>query len=129
MRIVPEEKNYRTKGRRRLSRAQITDILERNAELYKDEDNFASYLVELAIYLVEYEYDREKDTQGNEATFLGQNTTQADKPITVDSESNPMRSKITVHTSRGHLNKKVCPYCGNVTGDALVCPSCHNLTR
>jgi hypothetical protein len=42
---------------RRLNRAQIQEILERNISLYREEEHFATYLIELALYLMEYEYD------------------------------------------------------------------------
>ena len=76
---MPEDIKNAPKGRRRLSRTQIIEILERNAELYKDE-NFIPYVVELAIYLVEYEYDRDKDGPASDSFQMARTTTQADRP-------------------------------------------------
>jgi hypothetical protein len=42
---------------RGLSRAQVQEILERNAQLYRSENHFVSYFIDLAIYLLECEYD------------------------------------------------------------------------
>jgi hypothetical protein len=42
---------------RRLTRTQIQEILERNAALYREEPHFTTYIVDLALYLLEYEYD------------------------------------------------------------------------
>lgn len=42
---------------RKLSRDQVKEILERNAELFKTDENFVPYLIDLALYLLEYEYD------------------------------------------------------------------------
>jgi len=47
----------RPKTRRKLSRNQIQAILERNLELYRDEETFIPYLIDLSIYLLEYEYN------------------------------------------------------------------------
>lgn len=46
-----------SKQQRRMSREQVQEILERNATLCRDEPNFIRYVVDLAIYLLEYEYD------------------------------------------------------------------------
>ena len=52
------------KSRRKLNRAQISEILERNVMLYKAEATFVHYLVDLALYLLEYEYDWESAATG-----------------------------------------------------------------
>lgn len=49
-------KGAAAKGRK-LSRAEIREVLERNAELYRDDENLVPYIVELAMYMLEYEYD------------------------------------------------------------------------
>lgn len=46
-----------TQTGRKLSRWEIQEILERNAELWKGDESFVTYMVELAMYLLEYEYD------------------------------------------------------------------------
>lgn len=52
------------KPRRKLNRAQVSEILERNVTLYKAEPTFVHYLVDLALYLLEYEYDWESGASG-----------------------------------------------------------------
>lgn len=42
----------------------MQEILERNVELYKEETSFVPYLIELAVYLLEFEYDW-KDVDGS----------------------------------------------------------------
>src|SRR4051812_14636442 len=52
-----ERPGTKPKPRRKMTRSQIIDILERNVSLYREEESFVHYLVELAVYLMEYEYD------------------------------------------------------------------------
>jgi hypothetical protein len=120
-----ESANLKPKPRRKLSRSQITEILERNASLYKNEEAFIHYIVELALYLVEYEYDwAESGAQPPAFPAAHDNST----------PSNPAASSpriLAVQQCARALKpaKRECPYCGNMVGDALVCPSCKNLTR
>ena len=45
------------KLRRKLNKSQVLEILERNAALYRDDEAFLEYLVNLTLYLIEYEYN------------------------------------------------------------------------
>lgn len=53
----PQEKPV---PKRKLSRAEIQEIMERNIELYRNQQNLAEYVTELAMHLMEYEYDWEQ---------------------------------------------------------------------
>jgi hypothetical protein len=112
--------------RRKLNRAQIIDILERNVALYKDDADFVHYLVELAVYLMEYEYDwSESEVAAPAAKAAGPDGNNT--PV----EERPPARRIFSTVNPGFLGqaRKSCPYCGVAVGDLLICPSCHNLTR
>ncbi len=118
--------DIKPRARRKMSREQICEILERNVQLYKGEDSFVNYLVDLALYLVEYEYDWSQSEldKPREAAQANSAPEQAELP--------PRPRVVSIHSNNnGGLRplKRNCPYCGNIVGEALVCPSCRNLTR
>lgn len=125
--------SLKSKPRRKLSRTQIIDILERNVSLYKDEQSFVHYLVELAVYLLEFEYDWaeggaepppvvkrliEKEPAG-EAPANGASNNGVTKAVS---------ARLT-QASAPLKEHKSCPFCGTYVGELLVCPTCRSLTR
>lgn len=115
------------RARRKLNRAQVAEILERNAQLYKGEDSFVHYLIDLALYLLEYEYDWSQSGMEQPRNTTGSATTAHDK--TSHDKTHPR--VVSIQSNSGSLKplKRVCPYCGVTVGDVLECPACHNLTR
>jgi hypothetical protein len=112
--------------RRKLNRSQIIDILERNVALYREEPQFVHYLVELAVYLMEYEYD----WTTSDALAPRGNVNGTDGNITPGEERRETRKIYsTTNSAVLHQDQKICPYCGANVGDLLICPSCRNLTR
>jgi len=130
-----------------MSRAQIQEILERNARLHKNDASFVPYLVELAMYLLEYEYDwRESGTKPPDLVLaqdkpksVVNGLDQKQKPAAIGVVKTPTgagsRPKIR---SYGKINQAAtpregehsCPHCGTmVSTDELICPSCRNLTK
>lgn len=119
---------------RKLSRAQVQEILERNARLYKSDENFVAYLVELGLYLLEYEYDW-SDSGAEPPPMRGVTPPErlgtpmlsaprvSSRPVGSDSTFKGMRPAAITPFGRN------CPHCGVRIGDELICPSCRNLTR
>ena len=115
------------KVRRKLTRKQIQEILERNLKLYRDEDSFITYLVDLALYLVEFEYNWEESNSPPPQL--------APSP----EELAPVAGKVTKGNAKiYHLinetpvdkdSGRQCPHCGAPIGDDLICPNCRNLTQ
>lgn len=116
------------RARRKLNRAQVAEILERNVQLYKGEDTFVHYLIDLALYLLEYEYDWSQSALEQPRNTTGGSTTTTNHDKT-PSEKSPR--VVSIQSNAGSLKplKRTCPYCGVMVGDVLECPSCHNLTR
>jgi hypothetical protein len=111
----------RMKIRRKLSKQQIIEILERNVALYKDDDAFVHYLVDLAVYLMEYEYDwGESNLPIPEAI---RTRSEAAAAVRDPGGAGPPPQAAVAK------NSKICPFCGTSVGDVLICPSCRNLTR
>jgi hypothetical protein len=111
-----------------MTRSQIIDILERNVSLYREEDSFVHYLVELAIYLMEYEYDWSESS----ATPPDLNP-RPEREIRQIANKPPVeigkRTYSSLSPNSGLPTKNLCPFCGSEVGNLLICPSCRNLTR
>lgn len=136
-----------TRVRRKLSRSQIVEILERNVTLYKNNDDFVHYLVELGLYLLEYEYDWSERAGSQPPPHIrkrGEGEAEAaavqdEEPLKPAGEAKPVAENKSVegklispaiHVSSPHVSvKRKCPFCGTEVGDALVCHKCKNLTR
>jgi len=113
----------KSKSRRKLNKTQIIEILERNAAIYRDEENFVHYLVELAVYLMENEYDWPEGSGG--APPQKTETPVNDTPT--EHREKLVFARVSNHTPVPA--RKVCPYCGAEVGDVLICPTCRNLTK
>lgn len=108
-------------------------------QLYKGEDSFVHYLIDLALYLLEYEYDwsqsgleQPRNTTGGGVTTGGGITT-GGGVTTGSGKTDPGKGPrvVSIQSSAGNSKplRRTCPYCGTVVGDAYECPACHNLTR
>lgn len=123
-----ERPGIKPKPRRKMTRSQIIDILERNVSLYREEDSFVHYLVELAIYLMEYEYDWTESSAN--PPDLSERPEREIRKITIQP---PAETGKRVFFSQSPQSvppsKSLCPFCGSEVGNLLICPSCRNLTR
>lgn len=133
----------RPKTRRKLSRRQVQAILERNVELYREEDSFIPYLMDLSVYLLEYEYDwADSDTEIPEAVRKARAKVKSitqiedvpnfhrieDTPRTADIREGLPRSKHLISGGFAPIAEvRLCPSCGGQTTDGdQVCPICRN---
>jgi hypothetical protein len=110
-------------------------------QLYKDEENFVHYLVDLAVYLLEYEYDW--SDSGARPWMKTDKTPEVESepsrvipssnitPLPQDSlNASNKKSNVRGLTFESFtLNRRLCPYCGSIVGDLVICPSCRNVTR
>jgi len=56
------------KGKQQFTKEEIIEILRRNVNLFRDEDEFVDYIVELALYLVEHRMQTQTEaTDGSAA--------------------------------------------------------------
>jgi hypothetical protein len=98
----------------KLTRDEIVDILKRNVELYKNEPEFIGYIVDLALYLVEFKFDREAPLRAREDV-------QEAIP-----QAPPAVYKIFSRYS-SVKKEKHCHLCGAPMGDDRTCPVCGNI--
>ena len=111
-----------SKTDKKISRAEIVEILEQNVALYREEEAFVPYLVELALFLLEFRYDWAEEGGSpapNHDQPLPQTVARGNRMITM-----PIKNMAPSVES-----KCDCPYCGRAIGDKRVCPHCGNITR
>ena len=103
----------------RMTRAQIKDILKVNYELFKEDENFFDYITDLAIYLMEFEYE------GNKGEPAAADVT---GPLPEPSMRRPNDVKLL--DSGRHVHPGYCPHCnGELKPDSTICPFCLALIR
>lgn len=124
------EREIRPKARRKLSRNQVQEILERNIKLYKDEESFITYLVDLAIYLLEYEYNWEESyalpPEHLEEVDAAIRKRVADK---FTREDGTEIIRLVSRPVERHRQQRACPNCGQIIQDETVCPQCRNIVQ
>ena len=109
-----------------LTLEQIIGIIQANAELYKNEPDFAKYIAELSTYLLDNHYEGilRKKSQIQVGVSLAGKTLSADIPkaLTNTQLGNFARARKAlreVYDTR--FDKKRCPNCGvRVTGTQCV---------
>lgn len=124
------EREIRPKARRKLTRAQVQEILERNSKLYKDEDSFITYLVDLAIYLLEYEYNWE-ESYAQPPEHIEKIQTLPPKRVAdkfTREDGSEIIRLVSPPVSR-RRESRPCPSCGTVIADETICPHCRNIVQ
>ncbi len=102
----------------KLSKQEIADILVRNAELFRNEENFAQYLAELAIYLIRFQYDPRKGLPEGEEPA---------EDIATTSGTQRFQVIYNLHSTfrREREDRQKCPFCDTVKPPELkICPVC-----
>jgi len=86
-----------------MTKEQIIEVLKTNVELYKNEPEFVEYIVNLAVYLIEYQ--KMDDEQKGRIDF---------------SSFQPIES-----LQKYFLEKRIlCYNCGKVYDNPGICPEC-----
>lgn len=114
--VKPTERELDQLNLPKKSKEEIIDILKRNVALYKNERDFATYFVDLAVYLFEYHYlDVPPEARTKQATG------------TKVRKKGKLGSKIyrVFKTYKGDT-EKYCNLCGAPTGGMSRCPNCGN---
>ena len=121
------DKTVPQRTRRKLTRRQIQEILERNCKLYKDEESFIPYVIELALYLLEYEYDWTDSGAEPPARVASHEDDRELRaiagipgPVKAYRDANATTTSLPGHDT--------CALCGAALNGAMLCPNCRSLT-
>jgi len=102
--------------RKTLTKDQIIEILRRNARLFKDEPEFVTYIVDLAMFLIESHLEKGEQKQPSKATFKAS-----------PEEINDVY-RVFAHFATGKTPSKACPVCGAPVEGRRKCPNCDAMT-
>lgn len=125
------EQAAQIKPRRKLNKAQVLEILERNMSLYRHEDNFHHYLIDLAVYLLEYEYDW--SDSGEPPPNLKPRPEDAPLRSAAPPPATSNGKRVSVPLQPGAAQRsritRECPFCGGEVGESGICTKCRNVAR
>lgn len=124
------------KGKQKFCKEEIIDILKRNVNLFKDEEEFVQYIVDLAMYLVEHRLYTGTDV--SEIRRPPQDTESRDPVIQKRAEyfkrtrerDEELYKVLKKHSTRSEVTSRigaVCRMCGAPTGGRATCPNCGNM--
>jgi len=102
--------------KKKLTKEEIIDILRRNAKLFRNEPEFITYIVDLALYLIEDMLDR------------GEPKKTTDTPFQVSPQEIKQVYSVLQHFSSEKSHKRTCPLCGCATEGKRKCPNCDAMT-
>ena len=114
------------KGKQKFSKEEIIDILKRNVALFKDEEDFVQYIVDLATYLIEHRIQ----------TSATPDPTESEVPSAIVTRKELWRTRERDEELYGVLKKHSpysrrpanCKMCGAPTRGLVTCPNCGNMS-
>ncbi|MGB9691212.1 MAG: hypothetical protein ACPL7D_03500 [Candidatus Sumerlaeaceae bacterium] len=131
------------KGKQQFTKDEIIEILRRNVNLFKDEDEFVDYIVELALYLVEHRMQTQTEAAESPTT---QKKMSPDEEQVFEKRQEPFRRSLAwrsdadVHDLlQRHVKEAplesvpeteltMCRVCGaTVSKTAKLCPICGSM--
>jgi rubrerythrin len=106
--------------KKRMNKDQIIEVLRRNARLFKDEPEFVTYIVDLAIYLIE-NYLESGDADEKAKRVSGATFRASDKEL-------KEMYRLFDRFATGKTPAKTCPMCGCAVEGKRKCPNCDAMT-
>lgn len=129
-----ENKTVFKKGKQKFTQQEIIDILKRNVNLFKDEEEFVQYIVDLALYLVEHRLYTGNETHHDSFPIK---PTAAAEPIIMKRDDRYRRTRerdeelyqvLKKHSTRSDVQQNHCRMCGApVSGGRAICSNCGNM--
>jgi rubrerythrin len=125
------------RGKQKFTKEEIIDILKRNVSLFRDEDEFVEYIVNLAMYLVEHRLmsATEAEARANNDTPLPPGPPVPQNPAIEKRPERYTRNRerdqelyraLRKHSTRSDVEPN-CRMCGAPTRGRAICPNCGNM--
>jgi hypothetical protein len=126
------------KGQQQFTKEEIVEILRRNVNLFRDEEEFVEYIVDLAIYLVEHRLRTATESDAT-APNAAASAAAAEEVIIKRTEQFLKSRRRSVESfdlmappsaaapAPDDTSVPVCRICGSDTGGRKICPNCGSL--
>ncbi len=115
------------RAKQKFTRDEIIDILKRNMPVYRDDDKFVQYIVDLGTYLVEYRLNLAQEAERAQAALTeAQANTRRSLSRTYDRDVE-LLGVLQKHATKLD-NKSTCKMCGAPTSGRHVCFHCGSMT-
>jgi hypothetical protein len=112
------------KGKQKYSRDELIEVLKRNVNVFKDDDVFTQYIIDLAAFLVEYR-NRFGPTK-TPAPDMESNRQNRQWLSRVKEGDLELERVLRQHASVAGVNA-TCKMCGAPTAGLMTCPHCRNM--
>lgn len=114
-----------SRGKQKYSRDELIDILKRNASVYKDDEVFTQYVIDLATFLVEYRVRVSRETAPEAESDTGRLKRQW---ISRTQDRDEELEKVLRKHATAARPDATCKMCGAPTHGKMTCPHCGNMT-
>ena len=119
------------RSKQKFSKDEIIDILKRNVKLFRDEEEFVQYIVDLALYLVQHRIvpgaEELPQLEQPENPNIERRTESYRRTHEHSEEAYEVLKK---HSGKAvPLSARYCRMCGAPTGGKAICPSCGNMAH
>lgn len=105
--------------KKKMEKVEVIEVLRRNARLFKDEPDFVTYIVDLAMYLIENYLEHPE---------IAKTAKTEKKPFKPDTPDVEKVYRVFERFSSGQSQMGQCPVCGHETGGKRKCPNCDAMT-
>ncbi|MBX7244425.1 MAG: hypothetical protein K1X53_02945 [Candidatus Sumerlaeaceae bacterium] len=131
------------KGQQKFTKEEIIEILKRNVNLFRDEEEFVEYIVELTLYLVEHRLQTTTKLPAGESPAADETggiiLKRKDQFLRTRKRDTEIQKVLRKHitksdatggrsdpsaTGTGAPLSPLCPMCGAPTKGKRMCPNC-----
>lgn len=114
-------------GKQKFTKEEIIDILKRNVNLFRDEEEFVQYIVDLAMYLVEHRlYTATEVQERSRPPTQGPFEKRHESFKRTRERDEELYSVLKKHSTRSDVNV-TCRMCGAPVKGRITCPNCGNM--
>jgi hypothetical protein len=114
--------------KQKVTRQELVELLRRNVLQYRDDAEFTQYVIDLALYLVEYRLHQSRELDRTRSMITGSPTEvnpagAAENHKTVQEYQSVLKRHGTPRSQQA-----TCRMCGAPTEGKTICPHCGNMT-
>ena len=113
--------------KQKFSRDEIIEILKRNMPIYREDEKFVQYIVDLATYLVEYRVNQIEEAERVQAAVTEAQQNKRRSLSRTFQRDVELQGVLRKHATKLDSNS-MCRMCGAPTQGRLVCFHCGSMT-